>query len=44
MKTDNVPESAERGDIGEFVGDITNQSVAVDKTQPILVKSFQTDS
>ena len=37
-KTDNMPESAETGDIG----DVNNRSVAVDKTQPVFVKSFQT--
>ena len=40
MKTDKVPESAETGDIGDVV--IDNRSVAVDKTQPVFVKSFQT--
>ena len=40
-KTDNVPKSAETGDIGDVVGDVDNRSaVAVDKTQPVFVKSF----
>ena len=37
-----MPESAETGETGDVVGDIDNQSIAVDKTQPIFVKSFQT--
>ena len=40
MKTCNVPESAETGDIGDVV-DIDNQSVVVDKTV-CFFKSFQT--
>ena len=42
MKTDNVPKRAETGDIGDVVGDVDNRSVAVDKTQLVFVKSFQT--
>ena len=30
------------GDIGDVIGDVNNRSVAVDKTQPVFVKSFQT--
>ena len=44
-KTDNVPKSAdETDDIGDVVGNVDNQSIAVsvNKTQPVFVKSFQT--
>ena len=42
MKTDNEPEGADTGDIGDVVGNIDNRSIAIDKTQPVFVKSFQT--
>ena len=36
-----MPESAETSDIGDVVGDVDSRS-AVDKTQNVFVKSFQT--
>ena len=38
-----MPESAQTGDIGDVVSDVDDQSVAIDKTQPVFVKSFQTE-
>ena len=38
MKTDNVLQSAEAGDIRDVVGDVNNRSIAINKTQPVFVK------
>ena len=42
-KTDDVPKCSETGGIGDIVSNVDNRSaIAVDKTQPVFVKSFQT--